>query len=304
VRALPILLLIAWLLASNNSVCAENHIFFQDENLIVIGDSRLEPEAAYLVQSYPEARSDLEKTLGWELLSRPRVYLTGNREEFERISGSPFVSALAIPSEHIILVYITPATSKPYVLNETFRHELCHLLLHDHIKEPNLPRWLDEGVCQWISGTLGEILRGEGAAADRVETAGRFIPLNRLAVSFPRDGESLFLAYEEGRSFVEFVAGHYGRDGVVRILKRLGEADSDEKDPIEAAVAGALGKSFREVQEEWIEDMGRRRAWLVWTAQHMYEIVFFGAAVLSVAGFVRMKVRKGRLGDEDGEEEE
>jgi hypothetical protein len=299
-RTLPVLFLIVWLLPFNDYARAENRLFFQDENLVVIGENRLESEAAHIVQIYPGARSDIERILGWGLLSRPRVYLTANREDFEKISGSPFVSALAIPSEHIILIHISSATSKAYVLSETFKHELCHLLLHDHISESNLPRWLDEGICQWISGTLGELLRAEGTTISRIEMARRLIPLNRLAVSFPRDRESLFLAYEEGRSFVEYVAAHYGTESILRILRRLKEGDS-----IEAAFPSALSKSFGEVQAEWIDDLQSRSEWLIWMTQNLYEIIFFGMAVLTVFAAIRLRgrVRKAKFSDEDGDDD-
>lgn len=307
-RACPIAFLIAWLLASGGFAHAENRVFFQDEHLIVAGDTGLEPEAAYLVQDYPAALGNIGRMLGWELLSRPRVFLTGNREDFEKISGSPFVSALAIPSEHMILMYISPATSRPYVLDETFTHELCHLLLHDHIPESNLPRWLDEGICQWVSGTIGEGLGGEGMAFGRIDMARRLIPLSRLAVNFPKDRESLFLAYEEGRSFVTFVADRYGSGGLRGILNHLEQGNGatrnpGETDPVEAAVTETLGKSFREVQEEWIEDMRHRNEWLVWAAQHLYEILFFAAAVLSAGAFIRLKGRMKRARFDDEEDE-
>ena len=296
----PLIFVTVWLLPLNGYAFAENRIFFQDENLVVIGENRLESEAAYIVQIYPGARSDIERILGWGLLSRPRVYLTANREDFEKISGSPFVSALAIPSEHIILIHISPATSKAYILNETFKHELCHLLLHDHIEESNLPRWLDEGICQWIGGTLGEILRGEGPAISRIEMARSLIPLNRLAVSFPRDRQSLFLAYEESRSFVEFVTSHYGAESILKILRCLKEGDS-----IDSAFRKSLPKSFEEVQSEWIDDMQSRSEWLIWMTQNFYEIIFFSMAVLTVFAAIRLRgrVRKARFSDEDGDDD-
>jgi hypothetical protein len=302
VKALLLLFLTACLLFSNDNSFAEDRIFVQDESMVLIGESRLEPEALYIRQIYHEAKGDIENVLDWRLLSRPTVFLIGNKESFEKISGSPFVSALAIPSQHTVIIHITSSTSKPYILNETFRHEMCHLILHDHIKESDLPRWLDEGICQWVTGTFGEIIgSGEWAPISRIEMARRLIPLNLLTTTFPRDKESLFLAYQESRSFVEFVAAHYGTVGLLRILKNLAGGA-----PTDVAVSNALGRSFREVQADWFDDMQRRGEWFIWGAQHLYEIIFFGAAVLSVLAFVRLRgrIRRARFSDEEGDDDQ
>lgn len=272
----------------------EEHILFQNEDLVIRGEADLEAQAEYLGQSYPKAKAGIENILGLRLLLKPTVLLIKDREFFERLTGSPFFSAFAVPSEHLIVVHISPITSKPGILNDTFKHELCHLLLHYHIREQILPKWLDEGICQWISGTVGEVLIGGGVTISRVDMAYRLIPLRQLAVTFPEDKDLLILAYKESHNFVGYITTHYGTESLRDILKYLKEGDD-----IDLAVSKALSKPLQDIQEEWIDDMRRRSEWLIWGSQHLYEILFFTAAVLTIMATIRLKLRRRQYEEEE-----
>jgi hypothetical protein len=294
-----LLSMMAWSLFLSGSCRADEQILFQDESLVIRGEGHLGIEAKYLSQIYPQAKTELESNLGWKLLSMPTVFLVGNQTVFGKMSGSPFVSAFAIPSEHLIVIHISSMTSRPPILNDTFKHELCHLLLHDHIKKHVIPRWLDEGICQWISGTLGEIMAGNGVTISRISMARRLIPLQQLTLTFPKDKDSLLLAYKEGRDLVEYLTTHYGVNSLRSILQFM-----EEGDDFDPAVSKSLSKSFQDVQGEWVKDMQKRSEWLIWASQNLYEIIFLSMAVLSVLAFVRLKIRRTRYTGEEGEEGE
>lgn len=289
--------MMAWFLLSSGSLVADEHILFQDESLVIRGEGHLGNEAKYLSQIYPQAKTEIERNLGWKLLSKPTVFLIGNKDIFEKISGSPFVSAFAVPSEHLIVIHISSMTSRPPILNDTFKHELCHLLLHDHVKRQVIPKWLDEGICQWISGTLGEIMAGDGATINRIDMARRLIPLGQLAVTFPKDKDLLFLAYKESHDFVGYLTAHYGAKSLLSILQY-----QEEGDDIDLAISKSLSKSFEDVQEEWVNDMQKRSEWLIWAGQNLYEIIFFIMAVLSILAFVRLRISRKRYTGEEGED--
>jgi len=268
-----------------------------NEELFIVGEERLDIQAKRLRERYPEIRANIESSLGWKLLSPPKVFLIADREIFEKMSGSPFISAFAIPSQHSIVIHLSSATSELYVLHETFEHELCHLLLHDHINDALLPKWLDEGICQWVSGSLGEILAGMGTAAGGIKLLRHPIPLQQLTVSFPRDRGSLIQAYQESRLFVEYLVAQYGKGSLLNLLEHLKEGS-----PIDQAFLQAFPKSLPSVQEEWLEGLGSRRVWLLWMSEYLYEILFVFGALLTVLAFIRVMIRKRNY--DPGEEDE
>jgi hypothetical protein len=267
------------------------------QSLSIVGESH--PVATRQLQKvYPEIRNQLETALGWKLLSQPKLMLITDREAFEKMTGNPTISAFAVPPQHLIVIYLSSESSKPYILNATFKHELCHLLLHDHIRAVRLPRWLNEGVCQWVSGSLGEILMGGGVVARGMDIARHPIPLQHLRERFPQDQGSLLLAYEESRRFVEYLTAHYGKQSLLGILQHLKQGDD-----INRAVFATISKSLEDLQQEWLEDIQKGTAWLIWASQHLYEILFFIAALLTVLAFARLAIKKRDYSAEYEDEE-
>jgi len=268
-----------------------------NEELLIEGENRLGIQAKRLREIYPEVRTNIENSLGWKLLSPPKVFLISDREIFEKMSGSPLIAAFAVPSQHSIVIHLSSATSEAYVLHETFEHELCHLFLHEHITDRLLPKWLDEGICQWLSGSLGEILAGSGTAAGGINLLRRPIPLQQLTVSFPGDRGSLIQAYQESRLFVEYLVAQYGKGCLLNLFEQLKEGS-----PIDQAFSQAFPKSLASVQEEWLEGLGSRGMWLLWVSEYLYEILFVFGALLTVLAFIRVMIRK-RDYDPDEEDE-
>jgi hypothetical protein len=266
--------------------------------LIIPSEKRLEIQTEYLRQVYPEVKASIENALGWRLISVPRVLLVGSKDTFEKMGGDPMISAFALPARHSIVIYQSSAASEPYVLRETFEHELCHLLLHDHIREVFLPRWLDEGICQWLSGGFGELVVGKGVAPSDIIRSRHPVPLQQLAVSFPKDKESLIQAYAESRLFVDYLVAQYGKESFLRVLQHMKEGE-----PIDQAVHEALSKSLESLQKEWVEKLHNRDAWLLWVSKYIYEILFFLGALLTVLAYVRLVFRKKGY-DPDEEDEE
>ncbi len=272
------------------------HVLFQNEDLVLSGEIQLEAEAKYLGRTYAEVRADLEKTVGLPFRSKPRVLLVRNQELFQNLAGSGHITAFAVPDQHLIVIHISPSTSQRPLLNDIFKHELCHLLLHDHIREQRIPKWLDEGICQWVSGSVGELLVGDRAPISRIEMAYRLIPLNSISLTFPSEKELLFLAYRQSQDFLGYLAAHYGAESIRAILKHL----KDGAD-INHAMQISLSKPFPEVETEWAADMKSRSEWLIWASRNLYEILFTVAALLTILAAVRLKMRRAKYVDEEEE---
>jgi hypothetical protein len=273
----------------------------QTADIEIMGAPSLRREAETLLVVFPEIREDLHRATGWELRSRPRVYLTSDPKLFERMTGSRFISAFAVPADFLVAMLVDGPRSNPALMRGILTHELCHLLLHENVEDALLPKWLDEGLCQWVSGSLGEML--SGAAVNRIDLdlAGRAIPLRELSARFPPDGDGLLLAYAVSRSFVEYLVGRFGVEGLHGVLYRLKDGS-----PVEESVLLSLDSSLEHLEEEWLETLRGGAAWLSWLSRHFYDLLFFTMALLAAAAAMRLVVRRRRrLAEmEDLEEEE
>jgi len=118
----------------------------EEKHVTVAFDPSLRSAAQEVADMYPHLKADLERHIGWDLDLISSVLLIKDRKLFQRMAESPLTVAFAVPARNLIVIDHTRMRVRPFSLEITLKHELCHLLLHHHIRGPDFPRWLDEGV--------------------------------------------------------------------------------------------------------------------------------------------------------------
>lgn len=287
-RAFLVFAILFLSLIFGNPVRAQNLSTLQGRDAVLIYEESLEPGAREINTIYPDVKKDLEKIFEWKIDFKPNVLLVKNGNAFRRMAGSSIVVAFAVPDKNLIVIDYTKMKSDPFTLDATLKHELCHLLLHEHIKTKNLPKWIDEGLCQWASGGLADIIM-ESKKTDLTGAilSGRYIAISKLASRFPRNATYMRLAYQESRDLVEYIIREYGFDSMILLLEHLKEgADLD------TAVSGSLAIDFLDLEQEWIDSHRNRMAWARFLITNLYEILFFIAGLLLVIGFIRVILKK------------
>ena len=271
----------------------------QDREVAVIYTPPLESAAREITRMYPLIKLDLEELFEWGLGIRPQVLLVSDSRQFEKASGSNLFVAFAVPEKNLIVIDYSRMNIHPFTLSITLKHELCHLLLHQHIRPENLPKWLDEGICQWVSDGIGELFVNRNLSGlDAAVMSGRIIPFTKLTNYFPRDKASLMLAYEQSKSVIGFIDRQYGNSAILNLLEHLKNSDT-----VEEAVMDSLGISIDRLEKEWLDYLESTPRWLVFLANNIYGILFFLAAVLTFLGFIRLLRRRKRVYEEWEEEE-
>jgi hypothetical protein len=272
----------------------------RDKEVIVLFDEPLRVAAEEVASIYPILKKELENSLARPVNFRPTVLLVKKSETFQRMAGSDLIVAFAIPEKRLMVIDYSKTITDPFSIETTIKHELCHLLLHNHMKEESLPRWLDEGICQWVSDGIAEIIMTQkGAVLDEAILSGRYISIRALTGRFPRDKRYLVLAYEESKSLVEYMISSFGEEAVLSVLNHL-------EDGVEAdmAILRGLSISLDELESRWHHHLKRRIIWVTYLINHLYEILFFLAAMAMIYGFIRRVMKKRAYRDEEEEEEE
>jgi hypothetical protein len=284
------LLLIALLLPL--PLYAENISAIQSNEVIVLFEDPLRNSANAVLKIYPIVKTELENTLGWKLNFRPEIHLIRDRQDFRKIIDSNLTVAFAVPQKYLIVIDNSRMHTKPFTLETTLKHELCHLLLNNYIKKENLPRWLNEGVCQWTSGGIAEIIT-DRKNLTKAYLSKRMISINSLQ-KFPHDEKSMLLAYEESKSLIEYIVDEFGRQKLLDILDYLREGLSPDE-----AVRKSLSISIYELETKWHAYLKRRITWLTYLSNNIHTILFLFAALITVAGFIRVLRRKRAYRDEE-----
>lgn len=282
------------------STVAAGTDILQNDDIAVGYEPPLKAAADEVLRLYPILRQDLADIFGWRLNTRPQVVLVKTNQTFQQIARNNLIVALAVPDKNLIVIDYSRMSTRPFNLRITLKHEMCHLLLHEHITSADLPKWLDEGVCQWASDGIGELLMDKSwSGLDAAVMSGQTYHLAQLAKRFPADRSSLMLAYEQSKSVIIYIDRQYGRQAISAIL-----GDLKNGEPLTTAIYQNLSLSLNELEKEWLTEKESTPRWLVFLANNIYGILFFLAAILSVVGFIRLLVRRKAYADLEDEEEE
>ena len=240
-------------------------------------------------------KAELRDLFGWRLLQRPTVVLIQNRETFRKLAGHRLIAAYAVPSDNLIVIEIGSLKRHAQRGYNLLKHEMAHLYLHAHSAPNRIPRWLDEGIAQWVSDGVADLLQEpRPALVTEAVLSGSILPLARLEDDFPIDDNALLLAYAQSRSVVTFIAETYGSDKIFKILVQLNEGDR-----LEDSVRRNLSISLQELEKQWLSAQKKPAVFLAALAGYIYEILFLAAALLTVVGFIRFRIKKHRYRDED-----
>ncbi|MGE5842983.1 MAG: peptidase MA family metallohydrolase [Deltaproteobacteria bacterium] len=287
-------------------LCALPVFIYGQEKSLLRGDQVMvlyeEPwkEAAQeALDAYSIAKRDVEQKLGWAVTFTPKVVLVRDSKVFQEMVGSALFAAYAVPESKLIVIDQSRMSVSPFTIEVTLKHELCHLLLHDHLKGKDIPKWLEEGICAWVSlGFVEIVMEQKRSILNEALLAGRLIPLRSLSRGFPRDRESVSLAYEESKSIVSYMVETYGLEGLLETLRWVRQGH-----PLEEAVQGALGIPLDELEQSWTKSLKKGLTWFTYLINNLYEILFFVAAVLAMCGAWRA-FRKKRAYMKSEEEED
>ena len=264
----------------------------------VLFEEPLKNAAKEVANIYPGLIAELEKTLKWKLDYKPGVILIKERKSFQKMAGSDLVVAYAVPQREFIAIDYSRMNNTPFTLRITLKHELCHLLLHRHIQGGRLPKWLDEGIAQWVSDGFGEIIMDRSKSfLTKAALTGNYIPVSDLAVRFPENRQGLLLAYDESKSLVEYIVSEFGKGSILAILENL--KDGYEINP---AIEKGISISLYELENQWRASLSKRFTWLIYLSNNLYGILFFLAALLTIVAFIRFMKKKIDYKDEDDDD--
>jgi hypothetical protein len=274
-------------------VRAEGSEVFETSEVIVLFDPGIGEGAQNLADIYSQIKIKTQELFGWTYDKKPLIVLINNRNRFLQTTDHPITIAYAVPNRNLIVIDYSRVVTTPFSLETTLTHEFCHLLLHDHI--PNIPRWLDEGLCQWASGGIDEIIYNfRQSQLNQASITGNFIPFKNLDSGFPRSDQARVLAYEQSKSFINYLVRHFGEDKLLELLDRMTHGEV-----VDEAFNNVYQIQFNQMELSWKKSLRKDLAWFTYLSNHLYEILFVASALLTIIGFVKLIRKKHNYKDDD-----
>ncbi len=281
-------------------VFAVEQTILDTKELVVVYEAGLDQTARQALAAYSVIKKELETLFQWRVDFRPTLVLLNDKNRFRQMAGHEIVVAYALPKKKVVVIDQSKMNTSPFTLQTTFKHELCHLLLHHKIRNDNLPRWLDEGICQWASDGLADIIMD--AKRDLLPAAilsDTDFDLDTLQYQFPRENNALILAYEQSKSVVEYLSRVYGSQSILDFLKLLQQGYD-----LKSAFEIRFKTSFDEFKDRWRAHLKKNINWFTYLSVHLYEILFVSAALLTIFGFIRKIIRRRAYSMQEDEEDE
>ena len=275
-------------------------VVLQTPHVSIIHAPSLKHRAGQMAAMTPTLLRSLERDLGLPFDLQPTVLPAPSHAAFRRLGGREWYTAFAVPQRNLVVIDLSRLDKRPEDLYPTLKHEYAHLLLHHAIDSRRLPRWLDEGVAQWASDGLSEYLStGRGPLLPQAAAAGRLFYLDELAARFPANRQDLQLAYEQSRSFVNYLVRHYGAHALRRLLQSLAAGAA----PWEA-FEEAFGVTLADAEDGWRAELHSPGSWMANLAGHLYGLLFFLAALVTCGAYLRFRYRKRHYRDEEDDDAE
>lgn len=288
-----IILFIVFVLSVFNIAFADQ-LNLKTKEAIIFYENSLNSVSQEVKEKLPVIIVDLEKYLGLKLNVTPKIFLIKGSRNFQKITGSDLIVAYAVPAENFIFVDTSRVFSKPFSLEMTLKHELCHLMLHQNIDNSNLPRWLDEGICQWASGGISEIINGhDNNFLEKAILSDKLIEIKNL-YEFPHERDSVLLAYQESKSFIEYISKKYGNNVLEKIIKSLASGNN-----INDSFRESISISLYELEKDWKLSLRKKHTWIFYLSNNIYTIIFLFLSVLTIYGFYRLVKRKREYKDDE-----
>ncbi len=284
---------IMFLMVMPLSASGDDFVSIRSDQTVISFEKPLRSLAVELQAIYPSIKSDLEKLTGWKIDFIP-TFLLLTHSNFLSMVETKNVVAFAVGQDYRIIIDSSRMNVNPFTLSVTAKHELAHLLLHHKINRALLPRWLDEGFAQWASDGISEIITGNRTFLANAVIQRNLIPLHKIAHYFPENEIPMILAYEQSKSFVEFIQKEFGAATLLNILHHMSNGDS-----IDDAILTNLSIPLDALEHLWHKDLASRKIWFYYLSTYLYAILFFLASLLAVIGFIRCQIRRKKWREEE-----
>jgi hypothetical protein len=261
-------------------------------------DEGLKTAAIDILGTMPSIKNRIRSRIGLRLDFPFHIIIFKDRENFTKQAGNDLIAAYALPAQNRIVMDLSQMRVHPLNIELITMHEITHLVLHNHIKRENLPKWFDEGISEWVSGISDMINPDKKDVLKRAVIGRKVIPLYRLSNSFPRERNGFALAYEQSRSMVEYIESEYGEDALRSIIMRISKGVEFNE-----AVRNEFSITVAELESSWLKDIDVRYTWFGYISNNIYWILFVFAGIIVVIGFIRLRWRIKNYKDEEEEDE-
>jgi len=230
---------------------------------------------------------NIERFFGGAPGSRITIFITKSRYEYDKYTRRAvpeWSQAVAFTGQGLIVLRLSTAEdikSSPQVL----LHELTHMFIAARYPQRRIPRWLNEGLAQYLSGQRLSVQQ-KVALANAI-AAKKIIALSAIDSVLGYSAPRANLAYAQSLAAVDFIVRSYGWEKLRVLLDNVARYHS-----INDAFVQTLGFDFIDFELAWYKDLYARYRWLIILNIDNLLWIFMGMLALLAIWVIRRRNRK------------
>jgi hypothetical protein len=189
----------------------------------------------------------------------------------------------------VVTVTVEAGADQNIQLEQRIPHELMHILLQRQIGAGyrDIPAWLREGM-----STLAEVYPTPDYDRVLADAAARgmLIPMRDLCASFSPQVDSAFLAYAQSQSFVNYLRGQFGADGLMTLAATYANGVDCERGP-----ERAFGVSLAKLERDWhVNVLGQSNIMSTLGTFAPYLVLLCLVVLFPLVGILNTLLKKGK----------
>ena len=209
--------------------------------------------AAELLQAGRRALDQLASDAGLQTDLPVKVFVYASQKDLLGALGpsaQEWTGGQTFAEQGVVFAAVEPGSQGVDFGMRVLPHELSHVVVHKMTDNPygELPRWLDEGLAMYAEGSLEPSYERALAGAIKSNT---LVSVQSLSANFPSDPQVALLSYAESYSLVKYIATHYGRERLGKLLAVFKEGSTDN-----GALQAALGVDNDGLEAGWRASIG------------------------------------------------
>lgn len=235
-------------------------------------------------------KAEVSERLGQDTLTNVRVRLAEDPKQMALLApiGAPYPKyAVGVAYSRLNLILLTLAplhAGAEHDLQETFRHELAHLALHDAVASHRVPLWFNEGLAVHLSR---EKAFGRMQTLWSAAVSGNLMPLAEIERKFPKDVVGVPLAYAQSADVVRYLLRQEDSERFQLLIQRVRRGQEFDR-----ALYDSYGMDIRGLEYHWREEVAGRYS--IWPMLFSGTVIWVLAVGLAGVAWYRKRKREER----------
>lgn len=253
-KLIKIFIPIIFIFLLNTNAYSEEYI--SKNNVNIQYEKKNEKLAKYILDISKNVMQSVTEKTGINYNKQLNIKISPSKNVFDNETGIKNLDVQGVAISDIGLVIINSENIFKSSNDDIFKlleHEFTHIYLGDYISHNSslsFPRWLNEGIAQYVSGGTSELFSfSYQNSLQSAFISNKVLPFSILVQSFPYTRDNFTLAYAQSISMTKFLVDRYGDNKLKELIININKEDNFYR-----AFSKTYSIDFNDIEREWLSE--------------------------------------------------